>query len=65
MRVEERERNERWTKRSVLETRRLNGELESLRTQLSDERRARWDLASVMIYQSPRSFSFLFSYPLS
>ena len=39
------ERNDRWTKRSVLETRRLNGELESLRTQLSDERRARWDLA--------------------
>ena len=45
MRVEERERNERWTKRLVLETRRLNGELESLRTQLSDERRARQDLA--------------------
>ena len=45
MRVEERERNERWTERSVLETRRLNGELESLRTQLSDERRARQDLA--------------------
>ena len=45
MRVEDRERNERWTKRLVLETRRLNGELESLRTQLSDERRARRDLA--------------------
>ena len=45
MRVEERERNERWTERSVLETRCLNGELESLRTQLSDERRARRDLA--------------------
>ena len=45
MRVEERERNERWTERSVLETRRLNGELESLRTQLSDERRARRELA--------------------
>ena len=44
MRVEERERNERWTERSVLETRRLNGELESLRTQLSDER-ARRELA--------------------
>ena len=28
-----------------METRHLNGELESLRTQLSDERRARWDLA--------------------
>ena len=28
-----------------METRRLNGELESLRTQLSDERRARRDLA--------------------
>ena len=45
MRVEERERNERWTKRLVLETRCLNGELESLRTQLLDERRARRDLA--------------------
>ena len=45
MRVEERERNERWIERSVLETRRLNGELESLRTQLSDERRARRELA--------------------
>ena len=44
MRVEERERNERWTERSVLETRCLNGELESLRTQLSDERRSRRDL---------------------
>ena len=43
--VEERERNDRWTERSVLEARRLDGELESLRTQLSDERRARWDLA--------------------
>ena len=45
MRVEERERNERWTERSVLETRHLNGELELLKTQLSDERRARWELA--------------------
>ena len=45
MRVEERERNERWTERSVLETRHLNGELELLRTQLLDERRARRDLA--------------------
>ena len=45
VRVEERERNKRWTERSVLEARRLNGELESLRTQLSDKRRARRDLA--------------------
>ena len=45
MRVEERERIERWTERSVLETRCLNGELESLRTQLLDERRARRELA--------------------
>ena len=45
MRVEERERNERLTERAVLESRRVNGELESLRTQLSDERRARRDLA--------------------
>ena len=29
----------------MLETRRLDGEIESLRTQLSDKRRARWDLA--------------------
>ena len=43
--VEERERNDRWTERSVLEARCLDGELESLRTQLSDERRARRDLA--------------------
>ena len=45
LRVEERERNERLTERAVLESRRLNGELELLRTQLSDERRARRDLA--------------------
>ena len=45
MGVEERERSQRWNERAVLETRRLKGEIESLRTQLSDERRARWDLA--------------------
>ena len=45
MRVEERERNQRWNERAVLETRRLEGEIESLRTQLSDERRARQALA--------------------
>ena len=45
LKVEERERNERLTERAVLEARRVNGELESLRTQLSDERRARQDLA--------------------
>ena len=76
MRVEERERNERWTERLVLETRRLNGELELLRTQLLDERRARRDLArshaelrtltnGVMICQSPHSFHLSFSHPLS
>ena len=41
MGVEERERSQRWNERAVLETRRLEGEIESLRTQLSDERRAR------------------------
>ena len=45
MGVEERERSQRWNERVVLETRRLKGEIESLRTQLSDERRARRDLA--------------------
>ena len=45
MRVEEWERNERLMERAVLESRHLNGELESLRTQLLDERRARRDLA--------------------
>ena len=45
MGVEERERSQRWNERAVLETRRLEGEIESLRTQLSDERRARQDLA--------------------
>ena len=45
MGVEERERSQRWNERAVLETRRLKGEIESLRTQLSDERRARRDLA--------------------
>ena len=45
MRVEERERSQRWNERAVLETRRLEGEIESLRTQFLDERRARWDLA--------------------
>ena len=45
MGVESRERNHRWNKRAVLEARRLDGEIESLRTQLSDERRARRDLA--------------------
>ena len=45
MGVEERERSQRWNERVVLETRYLEGEIESLRTQLSDERRARWDLA--------------------
>ena len=43
--VEERERSQRWNERVVLETRHLEGEIELLRTQLSDERRARWDLA--------------------
>ena len=43
--VEMRERSQRWNERAVLKTRRLNGEIESLRTQLSDERRARRDLA--------------------
>ena len=45
MGVEERERSQRWNERVVLETRCLEGEIESLRTQLLDERRARWDLA--------------------
>ena len=45
MGVEERERSQRWNGRAVLETRHLEGEIESLRTQLSDERRARRDLA--------------------
>ena len=45
MGVEERERSQRWNERAVLETRCLEGEIESLRTQLSDERRARQDLA--------------------
>ena len=45
MGVEERERSQRWNERAVLETRHLEGEIESLRTQLSDERRARRDLA--------------------
>ena len=36
MGVETRERSERWNERNVLETRRLEGEIESLRTQLSD-----------------------------
>ena len=45
MGVEERERSQRWNERAVLETRRLEGEIESLRTQLSDERRAGRDLA--------------------
>ena len=45
MGVEERERSQRWNERAVLETRRLEGEIESLRTQLSDKRRARRDLA--------------------
>ena len=43
--VEMRERSQRWNERAVLETRRLEGEIESLRTQLLDERRARRDLA--------------------
>ena len=43
--VETRERSQRWNERAVLETRRLEREIESLRTQLSNERRARWDLA--------------------
>ena len=43
--VETRERSQRWNERAVLETRRLDREVESLRTQLSDERRARRDLA--------------------
>ena len=45
MGVEDRERSQRWNKRAMLETRHLKREIESLRTQLSDERRARWDLA--------------------
>ena len=45
MGVESRERTHRWNKRAVLEARHLDGEIESLRTQLSDERRARRDLA--------------------
>ena len=45
MGVETRERSERWNERNVLETQRLEREIESLRTQLSDERRARRDLA--------------------
>ena len=45
MGVEERVRSQRWNERAVLETRRLEGEIESLRTQLSDKRRARRDLA--------------------
>ena len=45
MGVETRERSERWNERNVLETQHLEREIESLRTQLSDERRARWDLA--------------------
>ena len=45
MGVEERERSQRWNERAVLETRRLKGEIESLRTRLSDERRARRELA--------------------
>ena len=49
MRVEERERNERLTERSVLEARCLNGELESLCDDLP----------------IPTLFPFSFSYPLS
>ena len=45
MGVEERERSQRWNGRAVLETRHLEGEIESLRTQLLDKRRARRDLA--------------------
>ena len=45
MGVEERERSQRCNERAVLETRRFEGEIESLRTQFSDKRRARWDLA--------------------
>ena len=45
MGVEERERSQRWNERAVLETRRLDGEIVSLRTQLSHKRRARQDLA--------------------
>ena len=45
MGVEERERSQRWNEMAVLETRRLKGEIESLRTQFSDKRRARQDLA--------------------
>ena len=45
MGVEERERSQWWNERAVLESRRLDGEIELLRTQLSNERRARWDLA--------------------
>ena len=45
MGVEEGERSQRWNERAALETRHLEGEIESLRTQLSDERRARQDLA--------------------
>ena len=41
MGVETRQRSKRWNERAVLETRRLKGEIESLRTQLLDERRAR------------------------
>ena len=45
MGVEERERSQRWNERAVLETRHFKGEIETLRTQLSDKRRARQDLA--------------------
>ena len=45
MGVEERVRSQRWNERAVLETRHPEGEIESLRTQLSDERRVRQDLA--------------------
>ena len=45
MGVEERMRSQRWNERAMLETRCLEGEIESLRTQLLNERRVRWDLA--------------------
>ena len=52
MGVETRERSERWNERNVLETQRLEREIESLRTQLSDERRARRDLAVEQVVYS-------------
>ena len=45
MGVQERNKSQRWNERLVLETRHLKGEIESLRTQLSDKGRARRDLA--------------------